>query len=40
MPDVVNNAATMFADDTKVHSQIMTNQDCEKLQEDLNNLAA
>ena len=39
MPEVVSNIAKMFADDTKVYSQIKTNQDCEKLQ-DLNNLAA
>ena len=39
LPDSVNSTAKMFADDTKLYSNISTLADCEALQDDLNKLA-
>ena len=40
MPDVVSSTAKMFADDTKLHRNIYSANDCKDLQEDLNTLSA
>ena len=40
MPDYVSSTAKLFADDTKVYNVISSPQDCETLQNDLNNLSA
>ena len=39
LPDSVKATAKMFADDTKLYSNISTLSDCEALQDDLNKLA-
>ena len=39
LPDLVKATAKMFADDTKLYSNISTLADCEALQNDLNKLA-
>lgn len=38
LPDIVNNLMKIFADDTKIYSTVRSDEDCIKLQEDLNNL--
>ena len=38
LPNVVSSLVMMFADDTKVFSPIYQEEDCQKLQEDLNHL--
>lgn len=40
IPDQVHSSVKMFADDTKVYSQIDNLSDCEDLQQDLNTLGA
>ena len=40
MPTLVQNTAKMFADDTKLYAKTKTRQDCDRLQQDLNHLAA
>ncbi len=38
LPDIVKNLMKIFADDTKIYSTVRRDEDCIKLQEDLNNL--
>ncbi len=39
LPDITQNTAKMFADDTKLYARIQDEQDCENLQRDLNHLS-
>ena len=39
LPDITQNTAKMFADDTKLYARIQDLQDCENLQRDLNHLS-
>ena len=39
LPDSVQTTAKMFADDTKVYNTISSEDDCQRLQQDLDNLA-
>ena len=39
LPDIVSSAVKLFADDTKVYREISSSEDCEILQQDLNNLS-
>ena len=39
LPEIVNSAVKLFADDTKVYREIASNEDCDILQQDLNNLS-
>ena len=40
IPDQVHSTVKMFADDTKMYKEVSVLEDCEDLQNDLNNLGA
>ncbi len=40
LPQCVEAAAKLFADDTKLYNNILSKEDCDQLQQDLNSLAA
>jgi len=39
LPDIVKSSVKLFADDTKLYAEVMSSNDSEKIQEDLNSLA-